>query len=347
MSSFDYNYIVLGGGSGGIASAKRAAQLYGAKVAVIEKARLGGTCVNVGCVPKKIMYLAASMSDVIRHDAAQYCFKVPPGTTFDWGAMKIKRDAYVTKLNGIYGRGLDSAHVDYVHGEASFADAHTITVTLDDGSTKTITGDKILIATGGRPLVPPEEGIAEHTITSDGFFELQELPPVVVVVGAGYIAVELAGVLNALGSQTHLVVRKHKALREFDPDISDMLDEEMQKAGIVIHRNTSGVAKITLDQNGKKTVHLVSGDVSVWCRRGLDGTGTLAQYRGLELGQGGCELGCQGTDCGGRVSKHVCRQYLCPRRCLRSCGTHSHGHCCGTSLVGPYLWRHCECQGFV
>jgi glutathione reductase (NADPH) len=258
MSLFDYDYLVLGGGSGGIASAKRAAT-YGKKVTVIEKARLGGTCVNVGCVPKKIMWNAATMADTMRHDAQQYCFKSPQ-VEFDWPEMKKKRDAYIVRLNNIYGNGLENAGVDFSQGNATFLDAHTISVESPDGTTKNITADKILVATGGRPSVPTEPGVAEYTITSDGFFDLEELPKKVVVVGAGYIAVELAGVLNALGSETHLVVRKHKALRPFDPDISDALDTEMQKAGITIHRNTNGVAQVSLDAEGKKKVHLVNGE---------------------------------------------------------------------------------------
>lgn len=259
-TSFDFDYIVFGAGSGGIASAKRAAAL-GKKVAVIEKARLGGTCVNVGCVPKKIMFLAATMMDTMKHDAAQYCFSGMEKTTFDWKAMKERRDKYIVKLNNIYAGGLASAGVTFFSGNASFVNATTISIEMEDGSTKTITAPNVLIATGGRPSMPPGEGVEEFCTNSDGFFELEELPPVVVMVGAGYIAVELAGVLNALGSEVHLVVRKGKALREFDPDISDQLDAEMTKQGIIIHRNTNGVAKVTVDSRGKKIVHTAVGDM--------------------------------------------------------------------------------------
>jgi glutathione reductase (NADPH) len=140
-------------------------------------------------------------------------------------------------------------------------DAHTVEVTGSDGVKTRYTGEKILIATGGRPHFPPGEGIEQNCISSDGFFEMEELPKVAIVVGAGYIAVELAGVLNSLGTEVHLVVRKGKALREFDPMISDGLDAEMLKTGIMIHRNTNGVAKVVKDQNGKKNVTLHSGDV--------------------------------------------------------------------------------------
>lgn len=258
MSSFDYDYIVIGGGSGGVSSAKRAAINHKKKVCIIERSRWGGTCVNVGCVPKKIMYQAASIGDMIKHnDLKMYGFGVtanPNKAFFDWAKVKEKRDAYIVRLNTIYENGLKNNGVDIVHGDACFQDAHTIEVTLGDGSgTKTITGDKILIATGGKPMLPTDTpGVPDLCITSDGFFELESLPPKVVVVGAGYIAVELAGVLNSLGSETHLVVRKHKALREFDEEISDFLDKGMVQHGINIHRNTNGVAKIEMNGDKKK-----------------------------------------------------------------------------------------------
>ena len=258
-TSFDYDYLVFGGGSGGIASAKRAAG-YGKKVAIVERARLGGTCVNVGCVPKKIMYIAASIADTLNHDASQYCFSVPKNTKVNWPALKKKRDDYIVKLNNIYAGGLDRSGCDTHVGDGTLVDEHTVSIQKADGSTFMLTADKILIAVGGRPSIPPGEGIAEHCITSDGFFELEDIPRVVAVVGAGYIAVELAGVLNSLGAETHMVLRKGKALREFDPDISDCLDAEMIRQGAIIHRNTSGVAKIELDSQGKKTITLVNGD---------------------------------------------------------------------------------------
>ena len=256
-NGYDYDLLVIGGGSGGIPTAKRAAG-YGAKVAVIEKARYGGTCVNVGCVPKKTMFNAAQMAHMLAHDAAQYCFGQPE-VKFDYPAFKKKRDAYIKRLNGIYERGLDRAGVEKITGTATFVDNHTLAVT-NDGATKTITADKIVIATGGRPDLPMTVPGIEYCISSDGFFELEELPQKVVVVGAGYIAVELAGVFNSLGTETHLVVRKQKALRTFDDDISDHLDKEMEKSGIKIHRNTGGLSKVEIDASGNKTAFLASGE---------------------------------------------------------------------------------------
>jgi glutathione reductase (NADPH) len=256
-ATYDFDFLVIGGGSGGIATAKRAALSHGKKVGLVERARWGGTCVNVGCVPKKLMWVAASMAEMMNHDVTQYCFDAPQ-VKFNMTAFKQKRDAYILKLNNIYKGGLEKAGIAKLIGDATFVDAHTLQVTAEDGSTQSVTAAHILIATGGRPDLPESPGI-EHAISSDGFFDLDTLPKKAVVVGAGYIAVELAGVLNGLGVDTHLVVRKAKALRTFDDDIADQLDFEMQRQGITIHRNTGGVANIEVDAaSGDKTVHLVT-----------------------------------------------------------------------------------------
>lgn len=255
-----YDLICIGGGSGGIATANRAAQ-YGAKVAVIEANKLGGTCVNVGCVPKKIMWYAANHAQSLK-DARDFGFDVPP-TPFDWTDLVTKREAYIHRLNGLYEKGLNNNGVDYVHGFAKFVDTHTIEVNDKQYSAK-----KIVIATGGQPTVPDIEG-AQYGITSDGFFELTEQPKRAVVIGAGYIAVELAGVLNALGTDTHLVVRKVKPLRAFDDDIIDALVAGMQKEGIELHAHAN-VAKVEKLSSGAKRVHLDTGqtledvDTLIW-----------------------------------------------------------------------------------
>ena len=262
MSTYDYDFVVIGGGSGGLAAAKRASINHGKKVAVIEKGRLGGTCVNVGCVPKKIMWMTATLYEQMKHDSAQYCIEGGANASLDWKSLKDKRDAYIVKLNNIYGGGLTRANVTSLVGDATFVDQHTISSTNNDGETKTITADKICIATGGRPHLPDTTpGVKEYCISSDGFFDMEFLPKKVVVVGAGYIAVELAGVLNALGSETHLVVRKGKALRNFDNEVSDFLDKEMTKQNITVHRNTNGVGKVEKDEStGKLTVSFANAD---------------------------------------------------------------------------------------
>jgi len=262
--SYEYDYAVIGGGSGGISSAKRAAS-HGAKVCIIEQSRMGGTCVNVGCVPKKVMYMAASIAETLKHDSKHYGFTGGENVSFDWSHVKKARDDYVKRLNGIYERGLGNSGVEYIFGSASFVDDHTIKITENDGnlrgSSKIITAKYILIATGGRPKIPSGEGVAEHSITSDGFFELESLPKTVGVVGAGYIAVELSGMLHSLGAETHLIVRKQCALRDFDPMISSTLHQEMEKAGIIVHTHTNGVESVEVDKDGKKNVTLKNGDV--------------------------------------------------------------------------------------
>ena len=245
----------------------------------------------MGCVPKKVMWSAATIADTLKHDAHHYGFAggQDAAKTLDWTKLKAARDAYVKRLNGIYGNGFAKAGVEDIRGEATFVDKNTLEVKAEDGSTKTLTAERILVATGGRPHIPEGDGVEENVISSDGFFDLEELPKVDVVVGAGYIAVELAGVLNSLGSEVHLVVRKQKALREFDPMISDALDAEMIKAGILIHRNTGGVAKIEVE-NGKKTVTTVAGDCLYGADVVLMAPGRVPNTDGLKLDMAGVKL---------------------------------------------------------
>lgn len=264
MSKYDFDLLVIGGGSGGVSSAKRAAQLYGKKVAVIESKKWGGTCVNVGCVPKKIMFQASHVRETLLEDARHYNFTSDNKIDykFDWPTFKAKRDAYIVRLNNIYLNGLNNAGVTVYEGFGSFVNDHTIAIKKTDGSgTENVTAEKIIIATGGKPLEDTNVEGVEHTITSDGFFELDKQPGKTVVVGAGYIAVELAGVLHGLGTETHLVVRKHMALRDFDEDVGKFLDDVMVKGGLNIHRNTQGIKKVELLANGLKKVTTVSGEV--------------------------------------------------------------------------------------
>uniref|UniRef100_A0A060T9F0 Glutathione reductase n=1 Tax=Blastobotrys adeninivorans TaxID=409370 RepID=A0A060T9F0_BLAAD len=250
-TSSHYDFLVIGGGSGGVATARRACK-HGAKTLVIEGARMGGTCVNVGCVPKKVMWSAADMAHRLEH-ARFYGFNVPEGVekSFDWPSFKEMRDAYVKRLNGIYERNLEKEGADYVYGWAKFKDAHSVEVALREGGTRVYTADKILIAAGGSPAVPKDIPGAEHGITSDGFFELETQPKKVVVVGAGYIAVELAGMFKALGTETHLCIRRDAVLRNFDSIISQGVTDGYEKMGIHLHKQYKplGVEKLA---NGKK-----------------------------------------------------------------------------------------------
>ncbi|WNC72442.1 glutathione-disulfide reductase [Thalassotalea psychrophila] len=217
-----FDYIALGAGSGGIASINRAA-MHGKKCALIEAKALGGTCVNVGCVPKKVMWYAGQIADAV-HYSQDYGFDLTAGK-LNWAKLVESREAYISRIHQSYDSGLAKNNVTVINGFGKFIDKNTIEV-----NGETYTADNILIATGGRPSVPNIPG-AELGITSDGFFALKEQPKRVAVVGAGYIAVEIAGVLNALGSETTLLVRKHKPLRDFDDMMSDTLVEIMAKEG--------------------------------------------------------------------------------------------------------------------
>jgi glutathione reductase (NADPH) len=221
-----FDLISVGGGSGGLACAQRAAE-YGAKVAVIEPDRLGGTCVNVGCVPKKVMWNAASVAASLA-DARDYGFHVTVDGN-DWAALKQKRDAVVLRLNGIYERNLASKGVRYVRGAARFLDESTVEV---DGGR--MTARHIVIATGGKPIVPAVPG-AEYGITSDGFFALEKQPKRVAVVGSGYVACELAGAFRGLGTEVELFIRKDRVLTSFDVMLGKSLMREMHAEGMSIH----------------------------------------------------------------------------------------------------------------
>lgn len=255
-----FDYLVIGGGSGGMASARRAAS-YGAKTALVEGGAIGGTCVNVGCVPKKVMWNSAAVADVLRH-APHYGFDVNV-KGFDWPRLKQARDAYIERLNKIYDRNLAASDVTRIHGWGKFRDSHTVTV---DGTD--YTAEHILVATGGIPVVPDLPG-AELGITSDGFFELETKPQKVVVVGGGYIAVELAGVLKALGCDVTLLLRGDTFLRTFDAALRDTLMEEMQGNGINILTRIH-MDRVERDGDGKLALHCKDGsrhtgyDTLIW-----------------------------------------------------------------------------------
>ena len=228
-----YDYLVIGGGSGGIASARRAAE-YGAKVAVFEPKPLGGTCVNVGCVPKKVMWNTAHMAQMLTQ-ANEYGFSIT-NNGFDWSSVKTKRDAYVQRLNSIYAKNLENSNVTHIQAQASFVESHIL-----EAEGERYTAPHVLIATGGHPWTPDLPGV-EHTISSDGFFELEKQPKKVAVVGAGYIATELAGVLNTLGSEVVQYLRKDKLLREFDHEVGEHVMALMQEHGIIIKTKSEPTA---------------------------------------------------------------------------------------------------------
>ncbi len=254
----NFDYLVLGGGSGGIASARRAAQ-QGARVAVIESGPLGGTCVNLGCVPKKLMWHAGQLAHGL-DEVAGYGFSVGE-VAHDWTTLVSRREAYLRRLNGIYQQNLERDGVTIISGHGQFVDAHTVSV-----AERRIQAEHILIATGGRPDQPDIPG-AELGLSSDGFFALSRRPERVVLVGSGYIAVELAGVLQALGSTVQMIVRRDRVLRHFDALMADTLMAHMQGLGIELHCETQ-VAALHAQEPGLR-VQLDTGaelaaDALIW-----------------------------------------------------------------------------------
>jgi len=279
VSNQVFDLISIGGGSGGLACAQRAAE-YGAKAAVIESHRLGGTCVNVGCVPKKVMWNAAGVALSLA-DAGDYGFDVQVGDN-DWSVLKRKRDAYILRLNGIYARNLAAKGVAHVQGVARFIDARTV-----DVNGERMTAPHIVIATGGMPTVPHLPG-AELGITSDGFFALERRPQRVAIIGSGYVACELAGAFHELGSQVELFIRKEHLLTHFDVMLGKSLMREMRAEGVTIHEHF--VPKSIIEKSGLKTLAAADGrefeayDVLLWA------IGRSANVAPLDLQRAGVKL---------------------------------------------------------
>lgn len=227
MAKYDYDLFVIGAGSGGV-RAGRLAAMSGAKVALAEEHRVGGTCVIRGCVPKKFMVYASEFA----HNAqvAEGYGWSASQATFDWPRFLEAKDREIARLSGIYVTNLNNAGAEIVHGKARLTDAHTIVV---EGK-QTVTADKVLIATGGRPWKPTEFPGAEHIITSEEAFQLPQLPKSIMIAGGGYIAVEFAGIFAGLGVETTLVYRGANILRGFDDDVRSHVTEEMKKRGVKI-----------------------------------------------------------------------------------------------------------------
>jgi len=244
-----YDLIAIGGGSGGLSAAERAAK-YGAKTAVIEKGLMGGTCVNVGCVPKKVMWYAGMLSHAL-DDATGYGFDVTRGG-LDWQKLVDGRQAYIKGINDWYHTYLADSNIDEISGAASFVNANTLEV-----NGETVTADHIVIAPGTTPVVPDVPG-AELGMTSDGFFALTEQPKRIAVVGSGYIAVEIAGLLRALGSEVTLIIRSETVLRGFDSMLRDVLMEELIAAGIKVMSNMQ-IERLERADDDTLTLHCEGG----------------------------------------------------------------------------------------
>ena len=283
MTNFDFDLFVIGAGSGGVRAARMAAAT-GANVAVAESSRLGGTCVNLGCVPKKLMVYASAFSAAAA-DAAGFGWTVPRAQ-FDWATLIANKDREIERLNGIYRNLLEGAGVRIVEGRAAFRDRHTIEIGDD-----LFTADKILVATGGRPFKAPIPG-AECGITSDQVFHLERQPDKVLITGGGYIAVEFAGIFNGLGTEVVLNYRGPLFLRGFDDDVRNTLAAEMRKRGIELRFDT--VIERIEKANGRVAAALNTGD-TVEADLMLCATGRVPNTAGLGLEEIGVDLDARGA----------------------------------------------------
>ncbi|KEY67436.1 hypothetical protein S7711_05964 [Stachybotrys chartarum IBT 7711] len=286
------DYLVIGGGSGGLGSARAASNRFGANAMIVENKRLGGTCVNVGCVPKKVTFNAAAIAEAI-HDSKAYGFSVEQTAPFDWTTFKHKRDAYVQRLNGIYERNLNKDKVEYLHGWARLLSKDEVEVTLDDGSKVVVKAKKILVAVGGKPTAPPPIPGAELGINSDGFFDIDKQPKKVAIVGAGYIAVEFAGMFNALGTETHLLIRHNTFLRNFDPMIQETVTKEYERLGVKLHKQSTAT-KIEKRSDGKLDVTYKDASGSETTVTEVDhliwAVGRTPETKGIGLEEAGVKL---------------------------------------------------------
>ncbi len=280
-----FDLVVIGGGSGGLAAAQRAAE-YGARVVLIESGRLGGTCVNVGCVPKKISWNAAELGGAL-HDAPHYGFQLE-AEGHHWAMLKEKRDAYVRRLNDTYAANLAQRKVELLRARASFVDARTVTA-----AGRRLSADHIVIATGGHPRLPAIPG-AELGITSDGFFELAERPPRVAVVGSSYIALELSGIFAGLGAATTLVLRGDTALKTFDDMLGEAALGMLRDEGVEVVLRAPPAALTRAERGGALELNSRDGrrlgpfDCVLWA------IGRAASVEDLALGKAGVALDVSG-----------------------------------------------------
>ncbi|MDY7226765.1 glutathione-disulfide reductase [Hyalangium rubrum] len=294
MPQYDFDLFTIGAGSGGVASSRRAGS-YGAKVAICEEDRVGGTCVLRGCVPKKLLVYGAHF----RHDfedSAGYGWSVPE-PTLDWKKLQAAKDKELDRLNGVYKRLLRDSGVQLIEGRGHVVDPHTVEV-----AGKRYTAAHILISTGSRPFLPEMPGI-EHVITSDGALSLKELPRRIIIVGGGYIGVEFAGIFNALGVKVVVLIRGDTVLRGFDDDVRSFLTQEMRKKGIDI-RSEVFVRDLEKRADGTLSVLTTMGD-TLEADAVMFATGRVPHTRGIGLEELGVKLDKRGAvmvDAGSRSS---------------------------------------------
>ena len=278
MAGYDYDLITIGGGSGGV-RASRTAGRYGARVAVVEELRVGGTCVLRGCVPKKLLVYGSHLPHEIE-DMRGYGWSVE-GVSHDWSALIAAKEKELDRLHGIYMKLLTGAGNDVLDGKGKIVDPHTVEV-----AGKRYTAERILLATGGWPSLPDVPGI-EHAITSNEALELPERPERIAIVGSGFIAVEFAGIFHGYGSETHLLYRASKVLRGFDEDVRTALDEEMAKKGIRLHSET---LPSRIEKTGDSyLVHLTNGE-TLEVDAVMYATGRHPNTKGIGLEEVGVEM---------------------------------------------------------
>lgn len=278
MSEFDYDLITIGAGSGGVRASRMAART-GARVAVVEESRVGGTCVMRGCVPKKLLVFGSSFASAFE-DARGYGWTVPQ-PSFDWATLIANKNTELNRLEGIYGRILRENNVDQLDGHGAVTGPNSVEV-----NGKTYTAERILIATGGWPHLPDVPGI-EHAITSNEALDLESFPKRIVIVGGGYIAVEFAGLFNALGADVTIIIRAGNILRGFDEDIRDALATEMEKQGITIHREC--VVR-SIEPEGEGYSVRLHGTETIDCDAVFYATGRTPNTKGLGLEEAGVKL---------------------------------------------------------
>ena len=276
--AFDYDLFVIGAGSGGVRAARMAAS-KGVKVAVAEERYLGGTCVNVGCVPKKLFVYASQFPELF-HASAGFGWDIPQSPTLDWSTLRDNKTAEIERLNQIYQTLIDNSGADLINGRATIDGPHRVLV-----NDRTYTARVILIATGGWPYIPDFPG-SEHGISSNEMFYLDQLPKTAVILGGGYIAVEFAGILNGLGVETHLVYRGSALLKSFDREMVEKVQEGMQAKGVKVHLNStieaiSKTEAISTTENGLSV--LLNDQTSLDAGLVLFATGRKANTSGLGL----------------------------------------------------------------
>lgn len=287
QSTYDYDLFVIGAGSGGVRAARMSAS-HGAKVAVAEEHRVGGTCVIRGCVPKKLFVYASQFAEHFE-DAAGFGWTVPQEPVFNWKTLIANKDKEIDRLNGIYIRNLNNSGVEIIDDRAVLKDAHTVHLVNED---RDVTAKNILIAVGAWPNLPSVPGI-EHAISSNEAFDLEELPKRIVVVGGGYIAVEFAGIFNGLGVETTLMYRGPLILRGFDLDLRANLQEEVVKKGMKLLLE-SDIEAIEKQDDGSLLLQLKGGE-TIFTDAVMYATGRLPNTAKLGLENVGIETKANGA----------------------------------------------------